>query len=90
MSQTSLGLLLRNRPDVARGVRNLVRKTPDRVLHYRHLLLQASKSVIARGASRFSFPFSVGWKVSCHTFLQDTTVVSNVSLAGRFRSRSIQ
>ena len=78
-------LLLRHRPDVARGVRDLVRKTPDRISHVRHLLFQASKGVVISCVSRFVASFSVGRKIRCHPFLRNTTVC-NVGARGRFRS----
>src|SRR5579872_4316361 len=71
--QAPLRLLLCSRPEIARRVRNLVRKTTDRILHRRHLLFQTSKSVIPRRDSRSVASFSVGWKISCHAHLRNRT-----------------
>src|SRR5580693_1527946 len=65
-------LLLRNRADIACRVRNLVRKTANRISHCRHLLLQAGKGVVVACVSRFVAPFGAGRKVRCHPFLRNT------------------
>ena len=69
---TTSRLLSRDRANVARRIRNLVRKIADRISHVRHLLFQAGKSTVVACVSRFVASLSVGRNVGRPSVLRNT------------------
>src|SRR5271166_3923214 len=91
MSQSPLSLILRDGPDVARGVRNLIRKTSDGVFHGYHLFLQTSEGIVIFAARRRVGWARLGWWFSCHMFLRNALYFIETPVRGaRFRARPIQ